>query len=454
MRFLRYPKRSILFLALLLRMLVFIPSIFHPGSVLEFGYDAYDYHFLASNLDEHGKFSSAEEAPFEPNSARVPVYPFFIALIYSVFGQNRAVVGFIQVILSIFICIITYKIGKKLFNEKVGLIAGLLMALNIGSIGLAPLYQSEILFTFILVSGIYYLIKYLNKPKRNRALIISAALLGVATLCRSISLFLPFIIIPAFFLLKLNFLKKLKISLIFITVFFMIITSWVYRNYLTFGYFFFTSSIGLDMLMGPATEIEADIKNENYYTLHREMVDKYGAGPIDKYNRLTIKEKALLAEKRGYYFKEAFKIIKAHPLIFLKKYLLGRFYVCFLPLHGTIFVNLWGDDDGTDFFAMVKALPMNKVIPEISRDRKNWPKLLIITYGLLYTIVVYTGVGLSFARVERKSMGFFLLLSMIIYFLLLSFTFLKALTPRFRFPIMPFVAILSAIGLLGRRRGK
>jgi 4-amino-4-deoxy-L-arabinose transferase-like glycosyltransferase len=57
-----------------------------------------------------------------------PGYPLFLALIYSIFDRNFAVVRLIQGFLGVVTCFITYLLGKKTFNEKTGLLAAFLLS--------------------------------------------------------------------------------------------------------------------------------------------------------------------------------------------------------------------------------------------------------------------------------------------------------------------------------------
>src|SRR3972149_1818614 len=46
-----------------------------------------------------------------------PLYPFFLVLIYRIFGQSLYMVRFIQILISTFACFLTFIISQKLFNR-------------------------------------------------------------------------------------------------------------------------------------------------------------------------------------------------------------------------------------------------------------------------------------------------------------------------------------------------
>ncbi len=53
---------------------------------------------------------------------------FFLALLYKIFGVNLFVVRLVQALLGAVSCGFLFLIGKRLFNRRSGLAAGLLMA--------------------------------------------------------------------------------------------------------------------------------------------------------------------------------------------------------------------------------------------------------------------------------------------------------------------------------------
>ncbi|MFL6374317.1 MAG: phospholipid carrier-dependent glycosyltransferase, partial [Pyrinomonadaceae bacterium] len=74
--------------------------------------DGVVYARLATNLLEHGVFSSDEAAPFSPTFIRMPGYPIFIAAVYYVFGEgNNTAVRLVQAVLDTGTCVLAAMIG-------------------------------------------------------------------------------------------------------------------------------------------------------------------------------------------------------------------------------------------------------------------------------------------------------------------------------------------------------
>ncbi len=114
---------GILLLAIILRVVYFFqlknndPYFFVPHE----GDDTYMYVNAAKEILD-GTFP---KAPFGYN----PLYYYFLALCYLISGYNLIFPRVVQFILGVVTCLLTYLIGKQLFNKTVGMIGALLCAL-------------------------------------------------------------------------------------------------------------------------------------------------------------------------------------------------------------------------------------------------------------------------------------------------------------------------------------
>lgn len=57
-----------------------------------------------------------------------PLYHYFLALVFSVFGENLLIVKILQAIMGATTCLLTFSIANRLFSRKVALTAGLMVA--------------------------------------------------------------------------------------------------------------------------------------------------------------------------------------------------------------------------------------------------------------------------------------------------------------------------------------
>ena len=103
----------------------FLVSVFINHPIIG---DAYQYFILAENLFKYGIFSLSESRPIEPTMFREPLYPFFINLIYLIFGKSILPIYVIQCILFSLICVLTYCVGLIFFNKKIAFTAGLILS--------------------------------------------------------------------------------------------------------------------------------------------------------------------------------------------------------------------------------------------------------------------------------------------------------------------------------------
>lgn len=78
-------------------------------------HDSKEYHNIAVNLIENKVFSNTESSPHSPNIFRTPIYPFFLASVYAIFGYKPYIAIFFQLIIGAITCILTYKIGRSFF---------------------------------------------------------------------------------------------------------------------------------------------------------------------------------------------------------------------------------------------------------------------------------------------------------------------------------------------------
>ena len=104
-----------------------------------------------------------------------PLYVYFLALIYKIFGDSFNIVRLIQFILGVGTALLTYGLGTRFFNKKTGTIAGMSAAVY------APFYFYEgnvlgtSLVTFLLAGSIFCLIF----PKKKNVVFLTAFLSGL-----------------------------------------------------------------------------------------------------------------------------------------------------------------------------------------------------------------------------------------------------------------------------------
>jgi len=135
---------------------------------------------LAKNFSNSGFLGVTTE--------RVPGYPFFISIIYSLFGESAWNIVFIQSILDSITCIVIALMAKILFNRGFW-IAGVLSAINLNMIILSAALLTDTLFLFLFVLFLFSLIKY-SQGVHVKWLSLLALFISLATLVRPSSYYL------------------------------------------------------------------------------------------------------------------------------------------------------------------------------------------------------------------------------------------------------------------------
>ena len=145
-----------------------------------------------------------EEGPF----FRAPFYPFFLGAVYAVFGHDYFLIRILQALLGSLTCVLIYLLGSKLFNKRIGLIAGYAAAFT----GIIIYFDAELLLPVLLLPLYLSFILLWFKAVETESLkywFFAGLLLGISAITRpNILIILPLVIITAF-----SF-KQVKSSLI------------------------------------------------------------------------------------------------------------------------------------------------------------------------------------------------------------------------------------------------
>jgi len=216
---------GIFILALFIRLLYLsqLPStpIFHGLAVDDEEYISLAVHILKGNIT-HKDFIYLN-----------PLYPFFLAFIYLIFGHSNLPVVLIQGIIDAISCILIYYIASTLLNKRVGIISALTYAcygIAIFYTGLLLAIPIVIFFTLIFISSLLFA----EKKGKITIFFISGILFALVILGRPNStLFLFFLPLWFFTVLKnkLGILKSIQGFSLFVIGLFMVASLISIRNY-------------------------------------------------------------------------------------------------------------------------------------------------------------------------------------------------------------------------------
>ncbi len=364
--------------------------------------DGTGYDKLAYNIWQHGEYSTELGVP---SIRRSPVYPFFLAGIYAIFGHNYFIVRLMQSLIGALTCLLVYFIGKRTVNKEVGLIAAAISAVYPFFIYYTGYLLVETLYTFLIAAVIYQLIICVkNYSIKNQ--IISGVLMGLMILCKPTAFgFLPFCVISLLILWDMKKAQTYLRILVVMSSLFIVTIPWGLRNHKHFGKFYLAHMYGGANFIASIYIFETDLNEPEYKAGHLEL------------NSLKVDGEKLEGLKLdNYYFRKALKIYMNKPIYFLR---------------GSVkkFMRFW------------RPIPH---INKIDFEQAARSKVIIILGFLFFDIVLIFGlIGAVISLKNWRNMIF-------LYCIIISFTIVYTIIwpeARYRRPVMPYMIIFSAVGL-------
>lgn len=271
------------------------------------GDDGY-YELSQGILAGHG-FSWDVHEPFRPNTLRTPLYIYFISAIVFVTGSFGFAI-LVQVILGALIPILGRHIALAITpRHSIGLWVGILLALEPYLVLFSTIFYTETVFIFLFLIFILLFIRYL-KQGSLRLLVWSSFVLGLATLTKTTVQYLPLalaLLILWHFRTSFSGKKRVVHALLFLAVFVVTLSPWLYRNYREFGVVGMTAQppFNLNVYLVPSV-----LSLENGTSLNSEVA-KFVTTEESSGNKIT------LANGQEY-SKRALDVLRVHPVGLLK----------------------------------------------------------------------------------------------------------------------------------------
>jgi 4-amino-4-deoxy-L-arabinose transferase-like glycosyltransferase len=342
-------------------------------------------------------------------------YPFFLAVIYRILGHSYFAVEFINILLSLAICLFGYLIAKRLVSTISSRITLGMLVLFPSQIFFTNVLASEIVFTFLLLVFVYLLLRQELHSTWYFPLIVGI-LLGLLTLIRAAALLLPVIVILFYF--KSGDRFGLNVRNAILTLVFMLLTlfPWMMRNKRELGSFTVATSGGINLYIGNNPH------SSGSWVWQKENPFKELTAPHEVDN-----------DKLGY--KLATQFILDDPVGFIIRGIKKEIY---------LFV--------ADFSAISKELDLAAQSNRI--DKFVIFNLVGQTYYLLVLVFAIGGIFLFLRGDWGKKAGFYLLIGILLYWAVVHFIFFGI--DRFHFPLVPFLSIFASgfIGSYLLRQGK
>ncbi len=195
--------------------------------------DARAYDVIAKNIVSGVGFREEPQKDilYDYAIARVgPLYQYFLAGIYKIFGHHYGVVWVFQALLHVLSAWLVYLTARLIFNgsensKKIALIAAAFFGFYPDLIEISAMLLTETLYLFLFCLMLYVFFRFFGRDS-NFSVVILGLVSGLATLARPPVLFLLPVILFYFFRRK-DFLKMGLFVLMLVLVF----TPWTARNY-------------------------------------------------------------------------------------------------------------------------------------------------------------------------------------------------------------------------------
>ena len=365
--------------------------------------DAADYDRFAINLLSGKGF--IDPVTEMPTSSRSPLYPLFLAMIYSIFGHSYFSARIAQCLLGSLLCVIIFYIGKDIFGKKAGLLSAVLLCayppyIFYSFFGGPVFLLSENLFTFIFGIFVLFAVRVLFIKTNYINSFISGALIALLVLTRPVFALFPFFLAILIFYKDRSFFLAIRKTLVILVGFLAIITPWAARNYAVHKALVpFSTEGGFALYAGNNPLARGAGLTDTDPLFSKEELNRLNSAPEvekDRIFRNKVKE-FLIANYKNL------------PKLFLKKLLV-----------------FW-DPYATDY-TFKNAY---------SRQFNPW----------FFFIIIFAFPGLIVSLKSKLNINNLLLFSIFIYFIIMTIIFFGE--PRFRYPLEPYLIIFASSGILG-----
>lgn len=299
------PLLAIIIIPLLFRAIYFFQIKANPFFIpLEQSLDPYIYDRWASEIAGgdwlgHGAF------------AGMPFYAYFLGLIYKVIGHKVAAAIIVQMLIGTASIVLLYKIGKKVFNKNVGVIAAAIATFYSMFMFYEGFLVSVSLEVFLFLFLIFLLLRIAERPS-----FIGWVFIGVVLSCAiltraSVLLFLGFLVFWIIFSLKGKFLNKIVYIAGLLGAVAVILGAVTVRNYIVSkDLIFITSHSGINFYIGNNPDADGTFMPPRYMVSRAEGLFYDAKLIAEKEEGKSLKP----SHVSKFWYDRAFDFIRKEPL--------------------------------------------------------------------------------------------------------------------------------------------
>lgn len=202
--------------------------------------DEMEYHRLAVSLVTHHSYSLNGVA----TAYRPPGYPFYLSVVYALFGETPVIGKLGQAFLDVLTCLWLFFLGRTI-SHNAGILAGVVWSIFLPAILYTTLLLAETLTIFLLVSAVLLFVK----APRDR-ISLHWVLLGFTTgfliLTRPLFLPLPFAIVLLWWWFKIRPVPLVAMA----GAALLVVAPWVIRNSAVMGAAVISTNGGMNLYIG------------------------------------------------------------------------------------------------------------------------------------------------------------------------------------------------------------
>lgn len=294
--------------ALLLRI-IYLLQIYDNPFWIPKSMDPHFYHSWATAI-VHKSFP--EKTVFQG----LPLYPYFLACIYAVFGIRVFIALFIQAIIGAISCGLTYVIAHRFFSQKIAFCAGLLAVFYKPFIFYDGLMVGACITIFLYLLNLLCAHNFYKSPTIKNAWVWGIQT-GISFLSRPAIVLFPIIVLIMMKIKRGGGTTQpsfLKASLCVLLGMFAIVFLPMMRNYIVADDFILTSHGGLNFYIGNNPEATGKFHAPSDIGRQPETM-------VQNAHRIAEKNcgKKLKASESSHYWKQrAYNFIRKNPAAFLK----------------------------------------------------------------------------------------------------------------------------------------
>lgn len=259
---------------------------------------------------EWGVAIAAGETFTEGPYFRGPLYPWFLGLIYWLFGESDLAPRIVQIVIGAASCGLVYLIGVQAFRRRTGLLAGLAAA----TYWVFLYFEAELLIAWLAVFLDLLLVWLLLRAQERQSpwpWLVAGGVLGLSALARpSVLLFAPAILIWLGVLHRSSWRRVLGCAGCFVLGCVLLVVPVTVRNYVAGGdRVLISSSAGVNFFIGN------NPGSDGMTAIVPGTPAEWWAGYYAQIERAeqAAGRRLKASEVSRYYWREAFKFMRAQP---------------------------------------------------------------------------------------------------------------------------------------------